>query len=394
MPVISAILIPWDMVAEHGLASIFLYVSRDISILSAICACVNPAIWRACFTEYLIVSPPFCHHYSLLNVDCQELFVDFFHFHVAIFLLSVYTSVKSAEVKPMSIGENIKKLRESHGLTQSQLGDIAGVSDKAVSTWESGLREPRMGAVEKIAQHFGLSKSDLLFGNDDNFHRLSGGWGSSSYLVDALLENPPSSNVVAPLIDYYSKKAPSLSDEAMKIAKDYSDLDSWGKSAVREVLNIEKQRCEDEDRFINDTQFNNFEPKVINRYLEPSAAGIAAPVEGKDFEPYELGPDDPQGAAYAIRVQGDSMEPDFPDGSTVFVNHDAIVNGDIGVFCVDGGTVIKQYYRDPFGMTYLFSLNRKRADADVPIYPSSSQTLVCQGRVITRHRYPIPPLAR
>ena len=51
MPVISAILIPWDMVAEHGLASIFLYVSRDISILSAICACVNPAIWRACFTE-------------------------------------------------------------------------------------------------------------------------------------------------------------------------------------------------------------------------------------------------------------------------------------------------------------------------------------------------------
>ena len=162
------------------------------------------------------------------------------------------------------------------------------------------------------------------------------------------------------------KKAPSLSDEAMKIAKDYSDLDSWGKSAVREVLNIEKQRCEDEDRFINDTQFNNFEPKVINRYLEPSAAGIAAPVEGKDF----------------------------PDGSTVFVNHDAIVNGDIGVFCVDGGTVIKQYYRDPFGMTYLFSLNRKRADADVPIYPSSGQTLVCQGRVITRHRYPIPPLAR
>lgn len=50
----------------------------------------------------------------------------------------------------MSIGENIKKLRESHGLTQSQLGDIAGVSDKAVSTWESGLREPRMGAVEKL----------------------------------------------------------------------------------------------------------------------------------------------------------------------------------------------------------------------------------------------------
>ena len=187
-----------------------------------------------------------------------------------------------------------------------------------------------------------------------------------------------------------SKKAPSLSDEAMKIAKDYSSLDSWGRTAVRELVSTEKQRCEDETRFMEDTQLVTFEPKVINRYLEPSAAGIAAPVEGKDFEPYELGPDDPQGAAYAIRVQGDSMEPDFPDGSTVFVNHDAIVNGDIGVFCVDGGTVIKQYYRDPFGMTYLFSLNRKRADADVPIYPSSGQTVICQGRVITKRRYPLP----
>ena len=43
-------------------------------------------------------------------------------------------------------------------------------------------------------------------------------------------------------------------------------------------------------------------------------------------------------------------------------------------------------------MTYLFSLNRKRADADVPIYPSSGQTVICQGRVITKRRYPLPRL--
>ena len=64
----------------------------------------------------------------------------------------------------MSIGENIKSLRESRGLTQAQLGDAVGVSDKAVSTWESGKREPRMGAVEKLAAFFGLDKSELLFG--------------------------------------------------------------------------------------------------------------------------------------------------------------------------------------------------------------------------------------
>ena len=36
----------------------------------------------------------------------------------------------------MSIGKNIRSLRESRGLSQIQLGKIAGVTDKAVSTWE------------------------------------------------------------------------------------------------------------------------------------------------------------------------------------------------------------------------------------------------------------------
>lgn len=31
-----------------------------------------------------------------------------------------------------------------------------------------------------------------------------------------------------------------------------------------------------------------------------------------------------------------------------------------------------------------------RADADVVITPSSNRTLVCQGRVITKHRFPLP----
>ena len=72
---------------------------------------------------------------------------------------------------------------------------------------------------------------------------------------------------------------------------------------------------------------------------------------GKDYTPYELKPEDPKSASYAIRIQGDSMEPAFHDGGIAFVNHDALDNGDIGVFCVDGGTVIKQYYHDPLGMT-------------------------------------------
>ena len=62
----------------------------------------------------------------------------------------------------MSIAENIKKIRLEHGLSQAELGKIAGVSDKAVSTWELGTKIPRMGAVEKMANYFGIPKSAIV----------------------------------------------------------------------------------------------------------------------------------------------------------------------------------------------------------------------------------------
>lgn len=68
----------------------------------------------------------------------------------------------------MSIGKNIKRLREQHGLTQAELGKIAGVTDKAVSTWENGSADPRMGAVQKMADYFGVKKSDILDDNDSS----------------------------------------------------------------------------------------------------------------------------------------------------------------------------------------------------------------------------------
>lgn len=62
----------------------------------------------------------------------------------------------------MSIGKNIKRLRESRGLTQAELGKIAGVTDKAVSTWENGSADPRMGAIQRMADYFGVRKCDII----------------------------------------------------------------------------------------------------------------------------------------------------------------------------------------------------------------------------------------
>lgn len=64
----------------------------------------------------------------------------------------------------MSVGDTIKRLRISHKLSQEELGKIAGVTDKAVSTWEKGEKVPRMGAIKKMAAYFGVSKGYLIDG--------------------------------------------------------------------------------------------------------------------------------------------------------------------------------------------------------------------------------------
>lgn len=185
-------------------------------------------------------------------------------------------------------------------------------------------------------------------------------------------------------------KSNGLSNSAQKMAEDYDKLDSHGRAAIRGLMDEELNRMETLERLaMMDRLDLEPEPKVVNLFDNPAAAGLALDMTGQSCEPYALKPDDPQGASYAIRVQGNSMEPAFYDGDIAFVNHDAMRDGDIGIFCVDGATVIKQWHQDPY-VTYLFSLNRKRADADVVVSRNSGRSIIWQGRVITKRRYPVP----
>lgn len=67
----------------------------------------------------------------------------------------------------MSIAENIRRIRDASGMTQEEFGKIAGVSSMAVSQWENGRAVPRMGAVQKLADHFSISKGEIINEEDD-----------------------------------------------------------------------------------------------------------------------------------------------------------------------------------------------------------------------------------
>ena len=61
--------------------------------------------------------------------------------------------------------ETIKSLRERRGLTQRALADAVGVTDKAVSKWESGRGLPDVSLVEPLSSALGISVAELLTGD-------------------------------------------------------------------------------------------------------------------------------------------------------------------------------------------------------------------------------------
>ncbi len=62
-------------------------------------------------------------------------------------------------------GATIKRLREAKGITQTQLAEQIGVSDKAVSKWETAKGLPDITLIEALAKALGVSVMELMSGN-------------------------------------------------------------------------------------------------------------------------------------------------------------------------------------------------------------------------------------
>lgn len=65
----------------------------------------------------------------------------------------------------MGLADNIKRLRTNADLTQAKLAEMVGVTRATVTQWETGWSQPRMGAIEKLAEVFGVSLAALVSEN-------------------------------------------------------------------------------------------------------------------------------------------------------------------------------------------------------------------------------------
>ncbi len=64
----------------------------------------------------------------------------------------------------MTTAETIRSLRVRAGITQRELAERIGVTDKAVSKWESGRGLPDAGLMQQVAQGLGISVAELVEG--------------------------------------------------------------------------------------------------------------------------------------------------------------------------------------------------------------------------------------
>lgn len=208
-----------------------------------------------------------------------------------------------AETKPM-ICDRIRHYREKLGMEQKALAAMVGVTANAVSNWERGRARPDVNLLPNICEALQITLYQLYDLDDP----------SGSY---------------------------SAAEE--RFMDDYRQLTSGNRYAVSVLTQtLLKVQQAESSRAI----------RKLTLFERPLAAGVGDPNEFEDSGVPIYVYDDSltQRADCVFIVNGDSMEPDYPDGCRVLVERISdsgeLAPGDIGAFMIDNETYIKEYQPD------------------------------------------------
>ena len=65
-------------------------------------------------------------------------------------------------MEKQTFGTMVAALRKEKGMTQLELAQAMGVTDKAVSKWERDLSYPDIGSIPKLAEQLNVSVEELM----------------------------------------------------------------------------------------------------------------------------------------------------------------------------------------------------------------------------------------
>ena len=89
-------------------------------------------------------------------------------------------------MKKQTFGMMIAGLRKERGMTQLELAEKMGVTDKAVSKWGRDLSFPDVSSLPRLAEIFEISVDELMQGRGSGQGRTAG--EKAGTLVDIILK--------------------------------------------------------------------------------------------------------------------------------------------------------------------------------------------------------------
>ncbi len=89
-------------------------------------------------------------------------------------------------MRKQTFGAMVAALRKEKGMTQLELAEQMGVTDKAVSKWERDLSLPDVSALPRLAEIFEISVDELMRGKAGTQARDTG--ERAGALIDVILK--------------------------------------------------------------------------------------------------------------------------------------------------------------------------------------------------------------
>lgn len=87
----------------------------------------------------------------------------------------------------IKIGEFLKNLRVEKGLTQSQLAETIGSTNKTVSRWETGTYLPPVEMLLILSDFYGVTVNEILLGKKTNNSEINA--ETSELLLDVISDS-------------------------------------------------------------------------------------------------------------------------------------------------------------------------------------------------------------
>lgn len=198
----------------------------------------------------------------------------------------------------------LKALRTIAHLTQADLAGRLGLSNSAVANWESGRTRPDITNIPSLCSALGISIAEFF---SDSESCVKADEDERKLLFCYRKLSKPHQTVML-----------SLSEQLLRTED--------------QILAINPPELEEllfaDDQVAAGTNYDDFSARCRPCYVHSS------PMVRR--------------ADYIFRVNGDSMEPDYPNGCCVLVKKDESLLrfGDVGIFQADGSLYIKEYRKE------------------------------------------------